>query len=377
MEGRHHDGENIIGMGQRIGLLTLPLNANFGGIIQAVSLSEVLRQYGHEVVLLDRRRPVKAWQKLVMPLLAAIPFQDFRGFRSMERSRRLHRSFINAHFEGRSSVLRSSPEIRRAASELKLDAVVVGSDQVWRLTYMHPDAVADFFLGFINDSRTRRIAYAASFGVGSWEYPDRIEEIAPLLGKFDAVSVREASGVTICDAVFGRGDAAHVLDPTLLIEPEFHRRLSSDIPAAPSPDGRRMAFFYMLDNPDIRSAALSALGPGYAAAELTLKDAHTITLPQWVSRFRDADFVVTDSFHGTVFAIIFRKPFFSVVNHGRGADRFTSLLGQLGLEDRLISPDNSVEIEALVARPIDYDEVHRLLDDLRRDSTEFLERALA
>lgn len=363
-------------MGKRIGLLTLPFHANFGGIIQAVSLSEALRQRGHKVFILDRRRPAHHWQRLAMRVLAVLPGQNIGGFRARRRMQNVHRDFIESHFDGRSAICRSSAEMRRATALLKVDAVVVGSDQVWRLAYMHPDAVADFFLGFITDNRTRRISYAASFGVGSWEYPGRTEEIAPLLGKFEAVSVREASGVTICKEVFGRDDAAHVLDPTLLIEPAFHHRLCSDIAVPPRTDGRRTAFFYMLDNPDIRSAALSALGSDYAAAELTLKDGHTVTLPQWVSRFRDAEFVVTDSFHGTVFAIIFRKPFLSVVNHGRGADRFTSLLGQLGLEDRLIAPDNTTEIEALVARPIDYDEVHRRLADLRRDSAEFLERAL-
>ncbi|PTV94944.1 polysaccharide pyruvyl transferase [Rhodobacter aestuarii] len=364
-------------MGRRIGLLTLPLHANFGGIIQAVSLSAALRERGHKVFLLDRRRPAHHWQRLVMRVLAVLPGQNIGGFRARSRMLGLHRNFIESHIDGRSGICRSSAEMRRATASLKLDAVVVGSDQVWRLAYMHPDAVADYFLGFIADKPTRRIAYAASFGVGSWDYPDRTEEIAPLLAKFDAVSVRETSGMTICDAVFGRGDVAHVLDPTLLIEPAFHHRLCSDIPVASCPDGPRTAFFYMLDNPDIRTAALSALGPDYAAAELTLNDGHTVTLPQWVSRFRDADFVVTDSFHGTVFAIIFRKPFLSVVNHGRGADRFTSLLGQLGLEDRLISQANSIDISALIAQSIDYDDIHRRLDDLRRHSAAFLEKALA
>lgn len=364
-------------MGKRIGLLTLPLNTNFGGIIQAVSLSETLRQRGHEVVLMDRRRPVQGWQRLAMPILSAIPFQNIRGFRGMERARRLHRSFIQAHFDGRTPVLRSSAEMRRAAAEAGLEAVVVGSDQVWRLSYLHPAAVSDFFLGFLAEGGPRRIAYAASFGVGTWDYPDRTAEVADLLGKFDALSVREASGVTLCREQFGRADCAHVLDPTLLIAPEFHHRLAATVPVAPAVAGRRSALFYMLDNPAIRQAALAALGPGYAETGLSLGDSDKVTLPHWLSGFRDADFVVTDSFHGTIFSIVFRKPFLSIVNQARGADRFTSLLGRLGLQDRMVSEDSAEDLAALIARPIDFDAVHARLNDLRQDSAAFLDQALA
>lgn len=365
-------------MGKRIGLLTLPLNANFGGIIQAVSLSEALRRDGHEVVLLNRRRPVSRWQKLAMPVLAALPGQNIRGFRAMEQARQLQRGFIDKHFDDRSAVLRSPEQMRAALEAQNLDAVIVGSDQVWRLSYIHPEAVGDFFLGFVPDG-VRRISYAASFGVGTWDYPERTAEVADLLRRFDAVSVRERSGVGICASTFGRMDARHVLDPTLLVTSDFHRAMAQSLPSGTAPvgSGRHNALFYMLDNPEIRHATLAALGPDYAETEILLSDSATISVPQWLRSFHEADFVVTDSFHGTIFAIVFRKPFLSIVNQARGTERFSSLLTMLGLEDRMIAQNVAEDLNARIAEPIDFDAVYQRLEVFRQGSASFLQEALS
>ena len=363
-------------MTKRIGLLTLPLNSNFGGIIQALSLSEAMRKMGYEVVLLDRRRPIARWQRLVLPLLAILPFQNIRGFRGMERARRFHRAIIDRHFDGRSAVLRSSEDMRVAAAAEKLDAVVVGSDQVWRMSYLHPQAVRDFFLGFLPKNGPRRVSYAASFGVGTWQNPERTTEISRLLHHFDAVSVREQSGVEICRETFGRDDAVHVLDPTLLVDTAFHHVLAdSTTPPERSPN-KRGALFYMLDAPKIQKAALSALGDEYEAMSLSLSDSASISVPQWLSAFKSADFVITDSYHGTIFAIIFRKPFLSIINHSRGAERFTSLLSKIGLDHRLLSDDCTGQLVELIAQPIDYDAVHEKLSSQRDMSVAFLKQAL-
>lgn len=358
-------------MVQKVGLLTLPLNANFGGIIQAVALARWLEGQGREVTLLDRRRPVSPLQGLLLPVLEAIPFQNIRGVRQRELSRKLHRPFIEANFNHRTAVLRSPADMARAVREAGIEAVVVGSDQVWRPDYIHADAVQDFFLGFEGDFR--RISYAASFGVGQWNFPEIVSDTAQNLARFDAVSVREASGVTICRETFWRTDATHVLDPTLLVRPDVY----DTIAAPPAARSDQSVLCYLLDKPAIRAAALDALGSGYREQSLTLADSDSVTLPQWVAAFRDTDFVVTDSYHGTIFSIIFRRPFISIANTERGADRFTSLLGLLGLEDRLIDADAPEHIAGLVERPVDFDAVHERLAELRGASADFLSAALA
>ena len=99
-------------------------------------------------------------------------------------------------------------------------------------------------------------------------------------------------------------------------------------------------------------------------------------LPDWMEHFRKAGCVLTDSFHGTVFCILNRRNFVTIVNPKRGADRFHTLLGALGLEERMVGTLDDSSALALLARDIDYDAVHAKLEDLRCHSRAFLEAAL-
>ncbi len=359
-------------MVNRVGILTLSLNANFGGIIQAVALSHWLTSRGCEVTLMNRRRPISRAQAFALPILEHLPLQNIRGVRHRELSRKRHRPFIMKHFTRSSAILRSSADMVQAVRKHELDAVIVGSDQVWRIEYLNRSTVTDFFLGFGDDDAYRRISYAASFGVGSWNFPKRTAAISQLLSRFDAVSVREASGVDICRNVLGRADASLVLDPTLLVPAEFH----ASICAAPPEKHEKNVLCYVLDKPEIKTEVLAELGHDYVKKTLSLADSDGMTVPMWLASFRNADFVVTDSFHGMIFAIVFEKPFIAISNAKRGSDRFTSLLGLLGLPDRLIFDHTPERISELVATPIDFGAVRAKLAVLREESEAFLLGAL-
>lgn len=360
-------------MTRRIGILSLPYDTNYGGVAQTVALSRFLTDLGHETVLLTRRRALTPTQAILLPLLAHIPFQNVGGIRARERARALLRRSIDRNVTHVSPALRSRAAIEKAVRDYRLDAVIVGSDQVWRLEYLPPGSHAEFFLDFVADPHVRKIAYAASFGVGTWMYPDRTEEIVRLLADFDAVSVREESGVDICRETFGRADARHVLDPTLLVPPSFYR----DLIGPPAPKHGKRALCYLLDRPPVCSTIIEALGPGYDVSHIRSSDGDAVDLAGWLRAFRDADFVITDSFHGTVFSIVFGKPFISILNHGRGGDRFRSLLKMFDLSDRLIESDQTAGIEAIVAREIDFDAVQAKLDRMRAFSAQFLTDALS
>src|SRR5690606_26383604 len=101
------------------------------------------------------------------------------------------------------------------------------------------------------------------------------------------------------------------------------------------------------------------------------------SIESWIKGFVDADFVITDSFHGTVFSIIFNKPFISLVNVNRGASRFESILGELGLENRMLRDFNSAQIDYLLRRPVNYEEVRAKLKSLQVRSIELLEREIS
>jgi hypothetical protein len=379
-------------MFRRVGLLTLALHNNYGGILQALALHEVLRGLSLEVVLLERRAPPNRRERsnrrvagfvpywLLRALLPGDPARSSPFIRSLRRirdSRRivLNERLISRHIPLRSGPLTDSASFSAAVGALGLEAVIVGSDQVWRPDYLPSGSVRDFFLGSV--ASARRVSYAASFGFGDWRFPAYSQEVTECLRAFHAVSVREASGVDICRDVFHRDDAVHVLDPTMLVEPSFYGKLAAP---ARSASGKTL-LEYGLDRaagePSVGNGISRALGEGHTVSTLGLDyDTGFVSVGDWLRAFMDADMVVTDSFHGVIFSILFRKPFVALANEKRGAERFISLLAQFNLSDRLVYSRSVDEMVAVARRPIDYAATAERLSVLRAHSMAFLTRAL-
>lgn len=391
-------------MTRRIGLLTLPLYTNYGGIIQAVALYQYLMSIGKDVVLLERG-PYKSPQyhaamlmatKLAPNRLLASPAIDHgrttasgreswmvrrldSALRAIKFNKRkaVHRPFIEGHIPKRTGPLTTSAALAEAVERFDLEGLVVGSDQVWRMRYQPTDAVADYFLGFCPDRKIRRVAYAASFGVGKWEHPQHTQTARELLKNFNAISLREDSGVEILQSEFGRYDAEHVLDPTLLVDPAFYEAIAA--PSPPKVGG--VILEYLLDSPPglerFRTNLKKTLGSDHVVRSLVLDSGvNPIDVPSWIRAFMDADFVITDSYHGTIFSIIFRKNFISIVNKDRGAERFSSLLSMLELNDRMIEGENFDTANYLYEKQINYENVYSIIHALRSKSAEFIYKAL-
>lgn len=277
---------------------------------------------------------------------------------------------------------------RRWTSKIanQFDAIIVGSDQVWRPEYLGGVPLEDAFLNFAKDCSIKRIAYAASFGVDECSYTvKQLEKCTSLLQQFDAVSVREFSGIGICKKYFGV-EACQKIDPTLLLDVEDYMQLVSQTDTRPS-GGDLMV--YVLDETDekeqIVEAVSTAKSISFFRANSKVEDPSAPTeeriqqpVEQWLRGFQDADMVVTDSFHGCVFSILFRKPFIAIGNAERGMARFTSLLCILGLEDRLIhSWKEYQERKEMLLEPIDYATVYQKLQYYRKEAMRFLYDALA
>jgi hypothetical protein len=398
-------------MSKRLGLLTLPLHTNYGGILQAAALYRVLERDLHkEVVFLERGQrewPTSRLNRAVMGALTNFPWlpalrnslaaaaqgkpSAFRLLPGKLTSKllkktdialrdqriRTHRPFLERFLPRRTGRLGSTQALAESVQRFGLNGLVVGSDQVWRLDYFPSNAEEDYFFGFAPSPEIRKIAYAASFGHGSWNFPHHTARTKELIAQFDAVSVREASGADICRTVFDRHDALHVIDPTMLVDPAFYE----EIAGRGAGTSQKSFLSYVLDEePDRLTFARhlqTALGPAYAYRSLTLDTgSKTIDMAEWLRAFMDAEFVLTDSFHGMVFSIIFEKNFIAIINRHRGADRFISLLTQLDLMDRLVMDGKTDRIETIVRQPIDFTRVKSKLGQLRKTSIDFLRTAL-
>ncbi len=328
----------------RIGILTLPLHTNYGGILQAYALQTVLERMGHEVVVIDTPnvRPTPSLFTLGKRIIKRL-----LGYRVGVFSERKHnrtypiisqhtQPFIDKYIHRK--VVHSPEELQ----ESNFDVIVVGSDQVWRPKYY--GKIENAYLDFAKCWNIKRIAYAASFGTDDWEYSlEQTKECGELLKKFDAVSVREASGVGLCKEHFGV-ESLHVLDPTMLLEKEDYIHL---IEAAATPKSKGTLLNYILDETPEKRALIEQIAKeknltpfrvNSRVEDRTAPLEERIQPPveEWLRGFYDAEFVVTDSFHACVFSILFGKPFVVVGNKERGMARFDSLLKMFGLEDRLV-----------------------------------------
>ena len=380
-------------------ILTQPLHTNYGGLLQAYALQQILKGMGHDVVT-DRLgvvRKLPLWNRALRFLYHAVQFCILKNYRyypyrylfvSFDKESKAKRSisintdrFVNTHIDTIDLLTRSNESVIDAVRQF--DAIVVGSDQVWRATMSD---IPTYFLSFTKAINVKRIAYAASFGTDDLnEYSKMDMKIASESIKlFDTVSVREKSGVHLCRDYF-KMDAVHVLDPTMLLSKDDYLKL---IEEEDKPCSENILLTYVLDRTQEKNDIIQRVGEALHltscengavkyfsnVVESNVSECIYPSVSRWVAGFRDAQFVVTDSFHGTVFSIIFNKPFVAILNSKRGSSRFISLLSVLGLENRLISTTNDLLEEHL--KPIDYTEVNKILNDWRYLSISFMERHL-
>ncbi len=375
----------------RIAVITLPLHTNYGGILQAYALRRVLMDMGHEADVIDRNVKIVFPPKWKMPLIYAkrIALNIASGWNGPEIAR--EKRLVKEHPAVAAEVSRFtdacvSPRLVDRYDDIKAgeyDAFIVGSDQVWRPDYF--GRIEDAFLGFTKEWNVKRVAYAASFGTDRLEYSyEQLDRCATLLKSFDGVSVREQSAVGICDEWLDCPGAVHVLDPVMLLHSDDYRDIAAGAAGRPS-EGK--ALKYIMDPAPEKTAIadrIAAWFPGgmYDASvsprdfSIPLKDRIVPPLEEWVSCFEDAEFVVTDSFHGCVMSILFHKPFIVLGNVARGLSRITSLLETFGLEDRLVQgldPDDDGEY---YLAGIDWASVDAVLDQMRMTSLEFLKKSL-
>jgi hypothetical protein len=302
-------------------------NPNYGGILQAWALCEALKKLGYEPWIYDKRstKPWRAWYSIVRLGCRFVPRRlTLRWWHCWPENQQILR-FARSNLRYTSSTT-SAPRTQDTAASAPFVAYVTGSDQVWRPEIYD---VAQNLLDFVPDGFAGpRIAYAASFGKDdpSMFNEELRAQTKPLAQKLTAVSVREESGIAMAEHLWGV-DAQRVTDPVFLIAADEYRE-RFDIP-----DEQPTLVTYILDPSDDAKRAISELLSN--AEELGIenvihlspheKDASKPIVEEWIRAIGSAKYILTDSFHGTAFAILFDRPFTTFVNHGRGATRFDSL----------------------------------------------------
>lgn len=373
----------------KIAIITLPLIANYGGILQNYALQTVLKRMGHTVetialpwelqqpwwrkplaygkrsidkfVLHRRKTPVfyEQWYNRTLPILVHDMW-----------------NFVEEHIHTR------RVENFADISEGEYDAFVVGSDQIWRPAYFYRP-ITNAYLDFAKDwKNTKRVAYAASFGTDRWEYSDlQTRQCTALAALFDGISVREEVAVRLCREHL-HCEAVHVLDPTMLLAAEDYVALLKD-KKLEAPRGELLT--YVLDETPEKARIIEKVANHYQydtyransrfedwTAPLTERKQPPVE--QWLKDFQDAKFVITDSFHATVFSILFGKPFIVISNKARGLSRIDSLLKMFGLEAHVVSSLTGLDVSWDYG--LDTGRIQEVLQVRRQTAMEFLRASL-
>lgn len=348
----------------KIGILTFhyPSNKNFGGILQAYAVQKMFENQGNKVELINLIPFKETIKTKISTYITGNGFIDFSN------------KFLKV-----SNQCKTLEDLKML--NLKMSTFVVGSDQVWRPTWLK-SYLSHYYFDFVDD-KNKKIAYAASFGTDNWDGGYELTtKIKKLIQRFDYISVREESGVKICKEKFGV-DATCVLDPTLMIDKNDYKIILDDYNSKHMKKEKFIAYMLLDDNSELRHQ--SKIMSNY----LSVKNIHINgkflfknkffiynKVSCWLNYIKNSELVVTDSFHCTVFSLIFNKKFVVVANPTRGTARLENLLGIVGLKERFFTDIKDVLKSGILDKDIDYVEVEKKLNIHREYSMNFLKKAL-
>ncbi|MCG3760574.1 polysaccharide pyruvyl transferase family protein [Vibrio cincinnatiensis] len=376
----------------KVGILTLPLWNNYGGILQCYALARTIRRFDSETIIIDYQNKEESnFKKMSIALGNKTKMLFFKG-KTIQVS---HRMKVHISKNTRKFVETELGEISNpiydTASLIKIndvvDGVIVGSDQVWRPEYT--PVYENYFLDFMLDSKLKA-SYAASFGKDNIDFStEELILISKSLNKFDYVSVRESSGLDFIHNNIGVHEAVQVADPTFLLTKSEYIDLCDKYDKGNEPKKNKI-FTYILDWNVLAKQVVTSVSESLGLDTFEVKpkkidtsfsfDDQSYVYPcitDWLKAFRDADFIIADSFHGCVFSIIFNKPFIAIGNKTRGLARFNSLLQKFDLQHKLVLSTSDLEkVMNEGLENFDWESINQISYSLKLDSLKFLHKIL-
>lgn len=365
----------------KIGILTFHKAKNYGAVLQTFALQRTLKSLGVDAYIINRYSGYKT-------LIHQIYFTFHPSFIFQRSLWILFDHFSRKYLVPQTKKYKTNKSLKNFEKNENLDVVVVGSDQVWRMEFSNIGY--NYFFDFIKGNDIRKISYAASFGKDKWNESEEVTiHVKQLLKDFNSISVREKSGVNICSEIFNI-KATQVLDPTLLLKKEdydsillknYPVRLNNTIVSyilGNNQESLRYCNSFAKNN-DLDFHDLYCIYPInkiFSTSDYGKMRLLHITVPKWLDEIRNAKYVITNSFHATVFSILFSKQFIVVDHTSGGTDRITSLLESLGLQDRFVLNITDISL-MLFQEKIDYDSVNLKLETERTRSILFLRQSLS
>ncbi|MBO5014255.1 MAG: polysaccharide pyruvyl transferase family protein [Bacteroidaceae bacterium] len=354
----------------KIGILTFHWATNYGAVLQCYALQSYLESKGHNVKVINYKP--RQYDDNLLTFLRFRKFLHISEYLEERKKEKVLIEFRNKHLDLTERVY-SFNDISTFASQF--DAIISGSDQVLNPSFLVSGegkgvVTPSYFFGFAYSGR--RIGFALSFGCV--KYPDCAIEIAErYIKNFDVISVRENTGVDIVRSM-GRNDAIIVPDPTLLMPSQFYHKMADE--SIVTRDESYIYGFFIRNISD-REQAINDLF--YDRQVLWNNQDGDYSIFGWLQKIRQADFVITDSYHCLVMCLKLHTPF-SVITEHRGLvgmnDRVYTLLDMCDMPGRIIGKDDLLKVEEQLSEEIDWNYVDRVLADYAENGKEFLKLSL-
>ena len=352
-----------------LGIIGLWFGRNYGSMATYYALHQTVVKMGYSVLMIEN--PLKPDHEII--LNKSHPYNIANVFYKISEKKRLSKLYeLNKECRG----------------------FLVGSDQLWNVGLSRPYKQM-YFLGFV-DENTKKIAYGTSFGKPYKGTEEEKRVSAANLRRFDGVSVRDRLSHEICENSFGVKDVVQVCDPTFLCDMEDYytlvnmAKLEENEPYIlayvldPNAEighrleqlsvDKNMKVIVMLDEPpknwEVNKDRLDLTGKGNVEVK------RDVDLYEWMWYYDHASGVFTDSFHGTIFSIIFKKPFVTLMNSKRGAERFLSLLEPIDLGYRLFESPECINEQYGLFDGCDYGVPYEKLNKIKEDSYNWLKNVL-
>lgn len=337
---------------KNIGIITFQNASNYGAVCQAFALKKTVEKIGLNASVINYDSPNMA-------------------LKSVQQSQ--FKEFINAHLNLTKEYL-SKQEIDITG----FDAIISGSDQVWNPRLTGGDMT--YFLDFVPE-HIKKVSYAASIGLNGdlfMEYKDVFEKYVPT---FSGISLREETHVDYIQSIAKDKEVIASIDPSLLLTSKEY------LEAFNLPDNRSedyiFVFSYALDPKMYDFANMLSLKSGYKIVALSpynggnyvsgTKIVRKVPPVEWLQLFNGAKMIITDSFHGMMFSIVFNKPFYAYTPNRSNVARVRDILKKLNLEDRKLTNITNV---AETVWEMDYTKVNEILEMERKKSLEYLKNQL-
>ncbi len=369
-------------------------SSNYGMMMQCWALQRKLKEMGHDpfVIRFDPERP--KYILLAKKLIDTFKRVLNKGYRIEARNKDKRERYnadkdkLRAFEAFRKKNLQLSEHYYRYASELiknppMAECYIAGSDQIWCMDFSIDGNAKGMFLAF-GDDNIRRVAYAPSFGRTTYS-KDNEHYLKDALSRFNSLSCREMAGVEICRRL--GFEAQKVVDPTMLLSARDYNALCDTV------SYQNYVFIYsvnMVSAEDMywtifkemisgKTVVVTPASGSIAGGELFGDEVEYdyATPGRWLSLIKNSELVVTSSFHGIVFSIIFNKKFAFVPIKGAFAatnNRITDLLAGVGLVDLVVNkPEDYARI---MAKEIDWGKVNERKEELVESSKEYLKKTL-